>query len=347
MKLIKTQKIDNSDFSISCINIGIIESSKKMLLENNLFSSNQGHGFAAERLNHFYDRVFFKHPELVGTNNLKNGADRFVEGEYIQTKFCKTPSETISAAFDSNGYRYEGMKLEVPKDQYKESLELFEERIVNGEVPGAKPGDSYKIIRESYIDYSVAKDVAEFGNIKGVIYDAINGVVSATLMTSLGGVIIYSLHYWESGNHKSALNNMFTVMPKIFFISLTSNVIAGQLARTTLPNLAIDFLNQTFSEEFSKKIVEASVSSVALLTAYTAYDFYKVINGNLHINTLARNIGKNACSIGGASIGANLSDDPVDSIVLGLAGALVGKFIGDTVFSYSKKSIKKQLDLLG
>ncbi|MGL5964673.1 MAG: hypothetical protein ACRCZ2_09815, partial [Fusobacteriaceae bacterium] len=46
-------------------------------------------------------------------------------------------------------------------------------------------------------------------------------------------------------------------------------------------------------------------------------------------------------------IGANLSDDPVDSIVLGLAGALVGKFIGDTVFSYSKKSIKKQLDLLG
>lgn len=344
---LKKEKRYSSDFSKSCVNIGILESSKKMLFENNILSSIQGHGFAAEKLNHFYDRIFLKNPQLVGMNNLKNGADRIVQGEYIQTKFCRTPWETISAAFDNNGYRYEGMKLEVPKDQYKECLELFEKRIINGEVPGAKPGDSYKIIHESYVDYSIAKDVAEFGNIKGIMYDAVNGMVSATLMTGLGGIIIYSLHYWESGSHKSALDNMFSAMPKIFFISLTSNVIAGQVARTTLPNLAIDFLSQTFTEETSRRIVGASVSSIALLTAYTAYDFYKVINGNLHINTLVRNIGKNTCSIGGATIGASISDDFFESIIFGIAGGVIGSLIGNAVFGYSKTDIKEKLDLLG
>lgn len=62
--------------------------------------------------------------------------------------------------------------------------------------------------------------------------------------------------------------------------------------------------------------------------------FYKVINGNLHINTLVRNIGKNTFSIGGGAIDASISDYFFESIIFGITGGVVGSLIGNTVFGY-------------
>lgn len=65
----------------------------------------------------------------------KNGPDRRIKrflrrDEFIQTKYCKTASKSVAAAFDKDGnYRYGEMKLEVPKDQYEAALKLFEKRI--------------------------------------------------------------------------------------------------------------------------------------------------------------------------------------------------------------------------
>ena len=47
-----------------------------------------------------------------------------VDGILIQTKYCSTATNSVNAAFDSNGnYRYydakgKPMQLEVPADQY-------------------------------------------------------------------------------------------------------------------------------------------------------------------------------------------------------------------------------------
>lgn len=51
--------------------------------------------------------------------------------------------------------------------------------------------------------------------------------------------------------------------------------------------------------------------------------FYKVINGNFHINTLVRNIGKNTFSIGGGAIDTSISDDFFESIIFSITGGVV------------------------
>ena len=66
------------------------------LYEEEKFHSRQGHGFAAERANHLYDKMTGHDAQIVGDDNAKNGADRIVDGIYIQSKYCATGSRCIN-----------------------------------------------------------------------------------------------------------------------------------------------------------------------------------------------------------------------------------------------------------
>ena len=71
-----------------------------------------------------------------GTDNSKNDADRIVNGVEIQTKYYASPENSVNATFENGQYRYSGMKLEVPKDQYDKAVQIMRECISNGKVPG-------------------------------------------------------------------------------------------------------------------------------------------------------------------------------------------------------------------
>lgn len=65
----------------------------------------QGHGFAAEYGNDVIDTLLGKDAILAGLDNAKNGADRIVNGELIQTKYCSTRAKSISERFDRTGFK--------------------------------------------------------------------------------------------------------------------------------------------------------------------------------------------------------------------------------------------------
>ena len=90
-----------------------------------------GHGFAAEDANNLADQLRGKNATVVGKTNELNGTDRIVDGVHVQSKYFKSPSETVAAAFDPQTglYRYKGQVLEVPKDQYETCIELMRKRI--------------------------------------------------------------------------------------------------------------------------------------------------------------------------------------------------------------------------
>lgn len=115
------------------------------------YRNKQGHGWAAEDANAMADRLSGKKVEQVGRDNCLNGADRISNGIEIQTKYCSSPSKTIGAAFSDGSYRYGGMKLEVPKEQYDECVRLMADKIRSGQVPGIT-------------DPAVAKDMVIKGN---------------------------------------------------------------------------------------------------------------------------------------------------------------------------------------
>lgn len=60
------------------------------LYEEEKFHARQGHGFAAERANNLFDQITGHDAKIVGDDNIKNGADRIVDGIEIQSKYCAT-----------------------------------------------------------------------------------------------------------------------------------------------------------------------------------------------------------------------------------------------------------------
>ena len=86
-----------------------------------------------------YDKYTGHQAEIVGDNNVKDGADRLVDGVQIQSKYCKTGGKCVSECFRDGKFRYinpDGtpMKIEVPADKYDAAVASMEERIRRGEV---------------------------------------------------------------------------------------------------------------------------------------------------------------------------------------------------------------------
>ncbi|NQJ84969.1 hypothetical protein HO536_05860 [Streptococcus suis] len=178
---------------------------------NAIAKAPQGHGHAAEYANNVIDKIKypFQKVEQVGRDNVKNGADRIVGNQKIQTKYYAKASGTINAALDkANGgeYRYKGMQLEVPKDQYNESIQLMKKKIKAGKVPGhSEPDDAYLIIRKGNVTYNEAKLVAKGGNIvsfsqqigkiltKKIADQTVKNVAANTVARQAAGVISFGI----------------------------------------------------------------------------------------------------------------------------------------------------------
>ncbi len=106
------------------------------------FNASQGHGFAAEQYNDLIDKLCLHKATIVGDDNAKNGADRKVDGQFIQTKYCQNAQASINAAFNNKGqFRYfdktgKPMQIEVPADQYDQAVKIMEQKIRDGKVSG-------------------------------------------------------------------------------------------------------------------------------------------------------------------------------------------------------------------
>ena len=131
------------------------------------FNGRQGHGYAAEQGNNLYDTINGRNAEILGDDNAKNGPDRIVDGQLIQTKYCQNANASVNSGFKNGKYRYldsngNPMQLEVPSDQYDEAIRIMEEKIRKGQVPGCKnPKDASKIIRKGNITLKQAINIAK------------------------------------------------------------------------------------------------------------------------------------------------------------------------------------------
>ncbi|MEE1362038.1 MAG: hypothetical protein U0K23_05595, partial [Selenomonadaceae bacterium] len=73
------------------------------------FITPRGHGFAAEKMNHYWDKAHGHNAiteEQADVRYAKNGWDRKVDGIEIQTKYCKTGSKCIGECFENGEFRY-------------------------------------------------------------------------------------------------------------------------------------------------------------------------------------------------------------------------------------------------
>lgn len=328
------------------------------------YRNRQRHGWAAEDANAMADRLKGKRVDQVGRDNSANGADRIVNGVKIQTKYCQTASESVGAAFnnETGTYRYEGMKLEVPKDQYEDAVKIMAEKIRQGKVPGvSNPDAARSMVRKGSVTYRQAGRIAKAGNLDSIRFDAKTQLATSGMTAVFSGATTYvrarkkglskGMALKEAG--KSAAVSGGTAMVVGVGTQQLLRTSAGRsmaAAGTVVSRKAVDAVCRSAA---GRKVVEQTASRIAgqqvagqaaknviargmrtnmvtgtvMLAAQTIPDAVKVCRGKMSVGQFAENLVSNGAGIGGGYAGATAGAAIGTAIFPGV-GTAIGGFIG-------------------
>ncbi len=266
---------------------GISESAKRYA-ENIKKNLPRGHGFRFEEKQHSIDNSLGKDAKIVGGNNTKNGPDRVVDGINIQSKCCKTGARCVSECFEDGQFRYwnndgSPMKIEVPKDKYESALQAMEDKIKKGQVNGVTDPDKAKdIVQEGYFTYKQITNIAKFGTIESLTYDAVNGVRIGAASMTISTAISFAYAIWSGDEWDVALRRSAWDGVRVGVFSGASSVGAAQLGRTSVEKSFMgvtDWITEKLGYKVSSWISKGSGFSItgAAAKSHTS----KLLRGNV------------------------------------------------------------------
>jgi hypothetical protein len=325
------------------------------------FSARQGHGFAAEEANHIADVFRGARPKLVGKNNACNGADRFVRGEFIQSKYCRTPPHTVNAAFDSasGNYRYGNQVLEVPRDQYEASVKLMRNKITRGKVPGViDPEQATKLVKRGSVTYNQARNIARAGNLDSLIFDAKTQAISSVAAIGASAVVTFVSCKLRGESTRDAFKSAISIGLVSGVTSFSVGVLAAQALRAAGNDAGHGFFRVgvtglsriRFGRQFLRQLAAATGATnptrVAAVNSHlarlartnfitggitvlvtTSPDFYRaVFHRSISWKQLAKNAAVNSAGLAGGTGGMGVGA-LVGSVVPGI-GTVIGGGVG-------------------
>lgn len=240
-------------------------------------NNKHGHGEMAEEALTLLDKLQGKDAEVVGRTNVKDGADRLVNGIEIQTKYYQTGKGCIDACFDktTGQFRYkasngEPMMIEVPKDKYAEAVNEFRKKILEGNVPGvSNPDDASKYIKKGQLTYKQALNLCKPGTIESLAYDAMTGAINCSFAFGISFLSTYILAYSKTGDKKEAFNAAFAAGVQVFGLSFFAHVLTQQVARTTLTKQLIP-LSTYIVQSMGYKSVQTIVNAIRSMAGKSA-----------------------------------------------------------------------------
>lgn len=253
------------------------------------FNGRQGHGYAAEQGNNLYDTINGRNAEILGDDNAKNGPDRIVDGQLIQTKYCQNANASVNSGFKDGKYRYldsngNPMQLEVPSDQYEEAIRIMEEKIRKGQVPGCKnPKDASKIIRKGNITLKQAVNIAKAGTIDSLIFDAAHGAVIGLSAAGISSTIILARALWNGEDLDTAIDMAMYSGIQAGGITFVTSVITSQVTKTGVSNLLIKPSNELVKllpSTVRKQLLAAIRDGAPIYGAAASKNLAKLLRGN-------------------------------------------------------------------
>lgn len=353
---------------------GVIGSSENYA-DNVILGASRGHGFAAEKANHLKDIMTGKDAKIVGGDNAKNGADRLVDGVNIQTKYCNSGSKCISECFEEGTFRYlnndgSPMQIEVPSDKYDSAVQAMENRIKKGQVPGVTDPELAKdIVRKGAFTYEQVRNIAKFGTIESLTYDAVNGIKLAGTAMGISVAVSFAVSLWNGEDWEKALESSCYVGLKVGGVAWVSSIITAQLGRTGIEQGlrgATDWVVQQMGPKaaswianglrsgnsiygaaamnhVSKLLRGNIVTGVVTTLVISSVDFVRLFQGKVSGAQLFKNVATTASGVaggtggwmagaaGGAAIGSAIP--VIGTAAGGIIGGLLGAFAGGTAAS--------------
>lgn len=332
------------------------------LYEEEKFHAIQGHGFAAERANTLFDNLTGHKAQVVGDDNAKNGADRIVDGVYIQSKYCATGSRCINECFEDNGkgsFRYmidgKPMQIEVPSDKYDEALKVMQEKIRQGQVEGiSDPNQAEQLVRKGHFTYDQARNIAKAGTVESLTYDAVNGAIIASTAFGVTAIITLATSVWNGEDFDNALKLATYSGLKVGGTAFITSVLASQLSKAGLNSALVGsseaiiafmgpkasaILINAFRVGAKPIYGAAAMKSAAKLlrgNAITAgitfvvlstFDITNIFRGRISGKQLFKNLTSTAATVGGGT-GGWLAGAAAGSAIFPGVGTVVGGIIG-------------------
>ena len=326
------------------------------------YHSKQGHGFAAEDANAMWDRWHGKSVNKVGLDNSLNGADRISDGVQIQTKYCADAGKSVGAAFENGTYRYDGMKIEVPSDQYEEAVRIMRERISQGKVPGVTdPNMAEQIILKGHYTYDEAVRIAKAGNMDSIKFDIKTQAVACAFACGLSFAVSYCTAKSKGMSHTDALKFATKQAAKSGGTTLVTGVAAQQLLRThvgrnfaAIATKAIkpvvrsvmktevgkNVLTKTASVMAGKQVAGVAATNVitkalrtnavvstVVFVGTSIPDTVRLCRGKISGRKYAENTASNAAGVGGGWAGAS-AGAAIGSAIFPGVGTVVGGIVG-------------------
>ena len=335
--------------------------------DNVVFRGTKGHGYAAESANDLFDKLAGKDAELVGRDNRPKGPDRRVDGVQIQSKYCRSAAKCISECFEDGKFEYSNpdgspMQIEVPSDMYEGAVKAMEERIRRGQVQGVSdPAKAREIVRKGHFTYAQAKNIARFGTVESLTYDAVNGVKLAGQAMGISAAVSFAVSIWNGEELDVAVKQACKAGIKVGGIAWIGSITAAQLGRTGMEQAlrgptdwvverlgakAAGWIAQgvgsELTDEAAKRLVSKVlrgnvVTAIATTAVLSSVDFFRMFNGRMSGAQLFKNVtvtasgvaGGTAGWLAGAAVGAKIGKEvspklgiPVGAFIGGLLGSL-------------------------
>ena len=329
------------------------------------FHARQGHGFAAERANTLFDNLTGHDAKIVGDDNAKNGADRIVDGVYIQSKYCATGSRCINECFEENGkgtFRYmidgKPMQIEVPSDKYDEALKLMEEKIRNGQVKGVTdPEEAKNIVRKGHFTYAQAKNIAKAGTIESLTYDAVNGMIIATTAFGVTAAITLATSVWNGEDFEDAVKSATYSGLKVGGTAFVTSILAAQLSKAGLNSALVGSSEAIVSmmgpkasailinafrtgakpiygaaamKSAAKLLRSNTITASITFAVLSSFDVANIFRGRISGKQLFKNMAGTAATVGGGT-GGWIAGAAAGSAILPGIGTVIGGIAGSLV----------------
>ena len=250
-----------------------------------------GHGFAAEDVNNYSDRIKGRKSEVVGVSQELNGPDRLVDGVRVQSKYYQTAAKTVSSAFDTTTgkYRYTGQVLEVPKDQFDDCVVLMRKKINQGKVPGSSnPSDAENIVQQGTITYKQARNIARAGNVDSLVFDAKSQAVTSSYAFAVSFTVTFAHSRWRGEKAQDAIEEALTSAISAGSTTLVTGIVSAQLLRTKAAALGV------VSVRSSVKAISGSTIGRSAINRIAAGSLGKAVYGAAAINHVSKLLRTNA-----------------------------------------------------
>ena len=337
----------------------------------------RGGGYAAEYGNNAIDRITGNRvknvaQELENGHQKLHGADRNVNGVNIQTKYYKTASESIGAAFEHKQAIYlndDGsmMQIEVPRDQYNQAVSEMQKRIKSGQVPGeSNPENAKKYVRKGHFTYTQANNIALAGSIEGIAVDISQGIVCSLPGAGITVVLSFASAVWNGQDLKAAAKQSAISGLKVMGKSTAIYVLTMQLSRDKIVNIfapkimvgepgkqvvkSLNYVNNPIFSAAEKTAEKISSSTLANTKVGKALNLDKVTGRQVIAGTVTVAVvyGPDVCralqgKISGKQLIKNTTVNTAGLVGAALGAAIpipiVGSMVGGAVASFVAKKI--------